>query len=198
MMDVISRELGEAAPVSDDFNDVGPATASRPDERGKLGAHWRRNLYARIGSELIPASVRTRMLRRLGAQVADTACVWSGCHFQSMRFSLDAHVFINVGFFFDGAAMLRIERNVRIGQFVRVITATHDIGPSDQRCTIRAIEAPVTIERGCWIGAGVTLMPGVTIRRGCVIGAGATVLSSTEPNGLYVGTPARRVRTLPG
>jgi maltose O-acetyltransferase len=170
----------------------------QPCEESRLKAHLRRNLYAAIGSELIPAFARTRILRRLGARVADSACVWSGCHFQSMRFCLGEHVFINVGFFFDGAATLRIERDVRIGQFVRVITATHGVGPSTQRCTIEAITAPVTIERGCWIGAGVTLMPGVTVRRGCVIGAGATVLDSTEPDGLYVGTPARRVRTLPG
>ena len=39
-------------------------------------------------------------------------------------------------------------------------------------------------------------MPGVTISKGCVIGAGALVKESTEPNGLYVGCPAKRVKEL--
>ncbi|GBR08792.1 hypothetical protein AA21952_2706 [Acetobacter oeni LMG 21952] len=105
--------------------------------------------------------------------------------------------FINVGFFFDGARCLTVGENVRIGQFVSVITATHEIGPSSQRCTVEAVYKEVVIEDGCWIGARVTILPGVTIRRGCVIAVGAVVLSSTEPDGLYVGMPARRVRDLP-
>jgi acetyltransferase-like isoleucine patch superfamily enzyme len=54
----------------------------------------------------------------------------------------------------------------------------------------------VRIGNGCWIGAGVTILPGVTIGEGCVIGAGSVVTRSTEANGLYVGMPARRVREL--
>jgi maltose O-acetyltransferase len=93
--------------------------------------------------------------------------------------------------------LLTIERNVRIGQFVRVITATHEIGPPWQRCTIEAMVKAVTIEEGCWIGSGVTILPGVTVRQGCVIGAHSLVTKNTEPNGLYVGNPARRIRDLP-
>jgi acetyltransferase-like isoleucine patch superfamily enzyme len=43
----------------------------------------------------------------------------------------------------------------------------------------------------------VSVMPGIVIREGCVIGANALVTRSTEPNGLYLGVPARRVRDLP-
>ena len=35
--------------------------------------------------------------------------------------------------------------------------------------------APVTIEDGAWIAAGVTLLPGVTVGRGAVVAAGAVV-----------------------
>lgn len=56
---------------------------------------------------------------------------------------------------------------------------------------------PVIIERGCWVGLGAIILPGVTVREGCVIGAGAVVVHSTLPNGLYVGNPAKRVKDLP-
>ncbi|WP_249354641.1 DapH/DapD/GlmU-related protein [Rhodococcus sp. USK13] len=49
---------------------------------------------------------------------------------------------------------------------------------------------------GCWIGAGAIILPGVTVGEGCVVGAGAVVTRDCSPNGLYVGSPARRVRDL--
>ncbi|NHN92154.1 acyltransferase [Acetobacter sicerae] len=159
--------------------------------------HLRRLCLAGIGSELIPAFLRTRLLNALGASLDPSACIWPGCHLRSTNLAMGRESFINVGFFFDGAARLKIGSNVRIGQFLSIVTATHDIGPAEQRCTIEAVLGDVVIEDGCWIGLNVTILPGVTIRRGCVVGAGALVSSSTEPNGLYVGSPARRIRDLP-
>jgi maltose O-acetyltransferase len=57
--------------------------------------------------------------------------------------------------------------------------------------------APIAVEEGAWIGGGVIVLGGVRIGRGCVIGAGAVVTRDCEPNGLYVGVPARRQRDLP-
>lgn len=162
-----------------------------------LSAYVKRIALALLGSSLIPAGARTRLIRILGGRAALSACIWPGCNLLSLDLDLGEQVFINVGFFFDGADTLVIERDVRIGQFVRVITASHEIGPSTQRCRIEAVTAPVRIEAGSWVGANVTILPGVTIRRGCVIGVGAVVMSSTEPDGLYFGTPARRIRDLP-
>ena len=122
--------------------------------------------------------------------------MWSKCSLRSRKISLGKRVFINVGFFFDGASDLVIEDNVRIGQFVRILTASHSIGPSWERCLPEPEIGSVRIEEGCWIGSGVTIMPNVTVRRGCVIGASSLVLNSTEPDGLYVGIPAKRVRDL--
>jgi maltose O-acetyltransferase len=92
--------------------------------------------------------------------------------------------------------MLEIGKNVRIGPYVRVITAAHEIGPPHQRCSFDVVGQTVRIRDGSWIGAGVTILPGVTIAEGCVIGANALVSHSTTPNGLYIGAPARRVRNL--
>ena len=56
--------------------------------------------------------------------------------------------------------------------------------------------APVMVEDEVWIGAHVTILPGVTVRHHCVIGAGCVVTKSTEPYGVYAGVPARRIRDL--
>lgn len=149
-----------------------------------------------ISSELLPVFMRMKLMRMRGYGVKVGSCIWSHHIIKSTRMSLGDKSFINVGFFFDGADRLHIGDRVRIGQFVRVLTATHEIGPSEQRCTMEAVLKPVTIEDGCWIGANVTILPGVVIRRGCVIGAGSLVTKSTEADSLYYGNPARKVRNL--
>jgi maltose O-acetyltransferase len=151
---------------------------------------------ALLASELLPVMFRMKLMRFAGYNVAKTSCVWAGASFRSKRVTIGEHAFINVGFFYDGHETLRIGNNVRIGQFMRAITATHPIGPPEQRCIIDVVGKAIEIQDGCWIGAGVTILPGVTIARGCIIGAGSLVTKSTAPNGLYAGTPARLIRTL--
>jgi maltose O-acetyltransferase len=161
-----------------------------------MGDYLHRVTDACLASEFVPASIRMKLMRRLGYDVSPEACIWAGASLRSKNLSIGSGVFINVGFFFDGYAHLEIGDNVRIGQNVRIITATHEIGPSTQRGLIEVVGEPVTIRRGCWIGSGATIMPGVTIAEGCVIGANSLVQTSTEPDGLYVGTPAKRARDL--
>ncbi len=48
----------------------------------------------------------------------------------------------------------------------------------------------------CFLGLNSTIRDGVTLAPGCVVAAGALVTADTEPDGLYVGVPARR-RPLP-
>ena len=51
----------------------------------------------------------------------------------------------------------------------------------------------VVIKRFACVGVNCTIMPGVTLGEGSVIGAGAVVTKDTEPWGIYVGAPAKKV-----
>ncbi len=98
--------------------------------------------------------------------------------------------------YFDFAAPIRIGERVRVGPRTMILTGAHEIGDRTRRggdLTPR----PVTVGDGCWLGAGVTVLPGVTVAPGCVVGAGAVVTRDTAPDGVYAGVPARRVRDLP-
>jgi maltose O-acetyltransferase len=104
-------------------------------------------------------------------------------------------VFINSGVVFDARAHVEVGPNVAIGPSVHFITSSHQIGPPGHRAG-EGVFAPITVEEGCWIGAGAIILGGVTIGCGCVIGAGAVVNQNCESNGLYVGIPARRRQDL--
>lgn len=150
-----------------------------------------------VASAVVPASLRKRLMRWMGYRIGRRFEIASGAVLRSTLISFGDDVFVNVGLFFDGNDRATIGNNVAFGPFVKLVTATHDIGPAERRCTPEASTRPIRIEDGCWLGANVVVLPGVTVRRGCVIGASSTVTSSTEPDGLYLGTPARRVRDLP-
>lgn len=53
------------------------------------------------------------------------------------------------------------------------------------------------IENGCWIGANVTVLPGVTIKSGTIVAAGAVVVRDCEGNCIYGGVPAKKIKNLP-
>ncbi|GHT81141.1 hypothetical protein FACS1894125_1320 [Actinomycetota bacterium] len=54
----------------------------------------------------------------------------------------------------------------------------------------------ITVEDDVWIGASVTILPGVIIGKCAVIGAGAVVVSDVEPYSIYAGVPARKIRSM--
>ena len=53
---------------------------------------------------------------------------------------------------------------------------------------------PVVFEKYSGVGANCVVMPGVTLGEGSVIGANSLVTKSTEPWGIYVGSPAKLVK----
>ena len=51
----------------------------------------------------------------------------------------------------------------------------------------------VTVGERCFIGLGAVIRDRLNIAERSFIGAGAVVISDTEPDGVYVGNPARRI-----
>jgi len=55
---------------------------------------------------------------------------------------------------------------------------------------------PIVVGDNVFIGEGCIIMPGVRIGSNVVIGAGSIVTKSLDSNGVYVGTPARKLKDL--
>lgn len=103
--------------------------------------------------------------------------------------------YINYRCFLDLGDDIIIGNHVSIAFNCTFVNSSHELGNENQRAG-KSKASKIVIEDGCWIGARTTIMPGVTIRKGCVVGGDSLVLKDTEPNGLYVGHPAKRIRTL--
>lgn len=137
-------------------------------------------------------------MRRAGFEFAsDDSFIEGWVQAKRPKVKLGANVYINAGFLIDGSGLVEIGNNVRIGPRVSIITGDHEItADPSARASHNVSYHPCSIGNGVWIGAGAIILPKVNIAGGCVVGAGAVVTKSTDPNGLYLGIPARRARDL--
>jgi maltose O-acetyltransferase len=126
-----------------------------------------------------------------------TPSIQPSIFFRGPAVKIGRRSFINTGCFFEnGLAPVEIGSMCEVAMEVMFCTATHKIGT--EQCRSGApVGLPIKVEDGCWIGTRATILPGVVIKRGCVIAAGAVVTRDCEPNGLYAGVPAQRIKDLP-
>jgi maltose O-acetyltransferase len=201
-IDSVHHDSAAHGSGSNHSGDSGPGECDMHGDlppRGRLGAMLRRLLLHTQSLYLVPSRVRRQLVGWAGVASDEGVILGHGIFFGGGRVRLGKCVFINTGAFLDGSGPIEIGDYVRLGPRVTLLTGSHDY----RRSTVRrwpfdpVVARPIVIERGCWLGVNVTVLPGVTVREGCVIAAGAVVVRSTEPNGLYAGNPARRIKDLP-
>jgi maltose O-acetyltransferase len=141
---------------------------------------------------------RLTLLRRCGLRVGAQTTIKAGCTFEGTpRITIGENCFVGAECFIEAAAAeIAIGDHVFMAHRVNLITATHAIGDRTQRASLPQVRKPLLIGDGCWLGTSALVLPGVTIGSGCVIAAGAVVTADCEPDGVYAGVPARRVRDL--
>ena len=89
-----------------------------------------------------------------------------------------------------------IGNDVMMGPECMVFTANHRTESTEIPMTMQGNteEEPVYIEDDVWIGARVTILPGVVIGRGTIVAAGAVVTHSCAPYSVIGGVPAKLIR----
>lgn len=155
-------------------------------------AHWLTRVSPAT-SFLLPLSIRRGLLRMAGLRIGRRVTGLRQCGFETKRISIGDGSFVNVGCWFEGAGQVDIGSNVFLGPQVMIITSVHESDESGQAARMPT-PGRVSIGDRCWLGARVTVLPGVTIGEGTIIGAGAVVTRDCKPNAVYVGVPARQIR----
>lgn len=98
-----------------------------------------------------------------------------------------------VGFSKD--VTIELQENVYIGPNVLFCCVSHKQGNSEKRAGENIYES-ISVEKGVWIGANSTILPGVHIGEGAIIAAGAVVTENVEKNCMYGGVPAKLIKHL--
>jgi maltose O-acetyltransferase len=146
-----------------------------------LRVAWLRLLGARIGGSVVLHDVRFFNLYRRGLrglEVGDQCFLGDEC-------------------LLDLAEEVRLDPQVTLAERVTILTHTN-VGYRDHplQAHFPPMAAPVTIGRGSFVGANVTILPGVRIGEGSFVAAGAVVPADVPAHTLVAGVPARVMRTL--
>lgn len=118
------------------------------------------------------------------------------CYFGNNKVMIGKNTTINGSCYFENLDLIKIGDNCDIAMEVLFCTSTHEMGSAEKRAG-KAYGKKIVIEDGCWIGARVTILPGVKVGKGCVIAANAVVINDCEDNYLYAGIPAEKIKKLP-
>lgn len=95
-----------------------------------------------------------------------------------------------------GYANITIGQNALIAREVIILTRNHIFSSLDSPIRDQGYSvSPVTIEEDVWVGARVTILPGVTIGKGSVVAAGSVVTKDIPEYAIVAGIPARQVKS---
>jgi acetyltransferase-like isoleucine patch superfamily enzyme len=147
----------------------------------QLRAPWLRLLGARVGASVILHDVRFFNLYRRGPgglSIGDCCFLGDEC-------------------LLDLAEAITLERHVTLAERVLVLTHTN-VGYADHPLQphFPPRAEPVVFETGCFVGANVTILPGVRVGARSFVAAGSVVTGDVPPGTLVAGAPARALRTL--
>lgn len=150
-----------------------------------------------IGSNLVLGRFKVKLYRLCGLDV--NGKIEHKVFFDSKNIKIGKEGLVNnfVKFNVGGGKDSGIEVGDRvwIGMNTNICCVSHEIGTSKKRASNNTYKK-ITIKDGSWIGANCFIGQGVTIGEGCIIGAGAVVLKDCEPNCLYAGVPAKKIKEL--
>ena len=123
--------------------------------------------------------------------------------FQNVTIEMNENINIFVGenFYMNHNCTILDEAKVEFGDNVFIApncvfsTAGHAID-SEQRSRGLEIALPITVGDDVWIGANVSVLPGVTIGSNTIIGAGSVVNKDIPEGVIAVGNPCKVMRKI--
>lgn len=158
----------------------------------KLISHFRKQVLNLIPDTSLGYKIK-RSISSFG-EMSENCIIRNGFQYRyGQNIYLRENAFINYNCLFLDSDIILIDENASMGPGVHIYTINH------KRCTDGSLissKSPVYVGKNVWIGGNSTILPGVSIGQNSIVGAGSVVNASIEPNALYVGVPAKRVKRL--
>lgn len=129
-----------------------------------------------------------------GKKIADSVTISQPFYSDFGRhITFGKNIFINQNVTFVDLGGITIEDDVLIGPGSTFITVNHLIEPKKRR----GLKVdPILIKRNAWIGANVTILPGVIIGENSIVAAASTVTKNVPNNVIVAGSPAKEIREI--
>jgi len=141
-------------------------------------------------------AIKRRLLNLAGAQIGHNVHIYPGVRiFVPKGLVVGNNVSISSYVVITTAGTVFIGNNVLIGYGTQILSANHHI-PENRGIIFGSGHdcKPVVIEDEAWIGANVTILPGVRVGKGAVVAAGAVVTKDVAPFAIVGGIPATLIK----
>ena len=108
------------------------------------------------------------------------------------KIQIGSQTVVNDNTYFETSGSLKIGHHVHLARGLTIWTVDHNYRdakniPYDEVI----IEKPVVIQDFVWIGANVSIIPGITIEEGAIVGMGAVVVKDVPYCAIVGGSPAK-------
>jgi putative colanic acid biosynthesis acetyltransferase WcaF len=138
-----------------------------------------------------PSGAKVGVLRLFGATVGRGVVLKNRINVKyPWNIQIGDHAWIGEGVWIDSLAMVTIGSNCCLSQGAMIETGNHDW----TRTTFDLVVKPVIVEDGAWAAVKSLLLPGSRLASHAILAAGSVLSGDTEPYGIYVGVPARKVK----
>ena len=141
-----------------------------------------------------PAELRELMSQLFGKELDESFGLIPPFHTDcGLGTTVGRGTFINMGCSFQDWGGITIGEGCLIGHNCTICTVNHSKDAThraDMTC------APVRIADKVWVGADVTILPGVSIGEGAIIAAGAVVTKDVAPYTIVGGVPAKFIKNV--
>lgn len=134
---------------------------------------------------------RRFLLRIFGAKIGKKVILRPSCQITyPWKLQIGDHSWIGDEVVLYTLGLITIGSNTIISQRSYICTGTHDYTQS----SFPIYALPITIGDSCWLATDVFVSPGVTICNETVVGSRSSVFKSIAEKGLYVGSPAKKIK----
>lgn len=139
-------------------------------------------------------SIRKLFFKLTGGERDETFCMFPPFYTDcGKNIRVGKNVFINAGCCFQDQGGIEIGDGCLIGQQVVIATLNHAFEPEHRNDMTLA---RVTLGKRVWVGAHVTILPGVRIGDNAVVAAGAVVTKDVPANTVVAGVPAKAIKKI--
>jgi len=138
------------------------------------------------------SSIKVFWLKCFGAKIGSDVVIKPAVNIKyPWKLNIGDHVWIGEDVWIDNLDIVSISDNVCISQGAFLICGNHNYKMSSFDLIIK----PISLEAGAWIGAKSIVGPGVIVGSHAVLSLGSVTSTNLEPNSIYRGNPAIKVKT---
>lgn len=134
---------------------------------------------------------RRPLLRLFGAKIGKSVVLKPRISVKyPWNLSIGDHSWLGEKVWIDSLGKVRIGSHCCVSQGSILICGNHNYKKSSFDLMVQ----PITIGDGAWLGAASTIAPGTEIGTNCVLSIGSTAIGLLEPNAIYQGNPAVKIK----